>query len=155
MRSRNEVHRFTTELVKRYDLIAGEDLKIGNMTRSAKGTVEEPGTNVQAKSGLNREMLAQTWGLLKMQIAYKAESAGRIYVEVDPRDTSQMCSGCGGIVKKALRDRVHSCPYCGLEVDRDVNAAINILNRGLEKADDRYKPLASGTQLPFIWQVSR
>ena len=63
-------------------------------------------------------------------LSYKAESAGKKVVFVNPRNTSQICSGCGAIVKKSLSVRVHKCPSCGLEIDRDVNAAINILRLG-------------------------
>ena len=72
VRNRNECHRITTGLVKRFNLIAVEDLNIKNMAASAKGTVEEPGTNVRQKSGLNRSILEQTWGVIGQQLAYKA-----------------------------------------------------------------------------------
>jgi putative transposase len=58
------------------------------------------------------------------------ESAGRELVKVNPRNTSQACSGCGESVRKSLARRWHSCPSCGCELDRDHNAAINILNKG-------------------------
>jgi putative transposase len=57
--------------------------------------------------------------------------AGRAFVSVDPKDTSQICSKCGEYVEKSLRVRIHRCPECGLKVDRDLNGAINILRRGL------------------------
>ena len=60
---------------------------------------------------------------------YKAEEAGGEVVLVNPKNTSQNCSGCGNKVPKTLKDREHICPYCGLEMDRDLNASINILNR--------------------------
>lgn len=72
MRNRNECHRVTTELVRRFGLIAVEDLKVKNMSASAKGTVEEPGRNVKQKAGLNRVITEQTWGLIRNQLAYKA-----------------------------------------------------------------------------------
>jgi putative transposase len=62
---------------------------------------------------------------------YKAESAGRRLVKVEPRNTSQACSRCGSIVHKELKDRVHDCPCCGLVIDRDENAAYNILIAGM------------------------
>ena len=95
VRNRNECHRITTEIVRKHGLIAVEALTISNMTRSAAGTVEEPGRNVAQKRGLNRSIHEQTWGLIRNQLAYKAEWAGREYVEVDPRYTSQTCSVCG------------------------------------------------------------
>ena len=89
VRNRNECHRITTGIVRRYGRIAVEKLTIPNMTRSASGTLEEPGTNVAAKSGSNREILAQTWGLIREQLRYKAEWAGREFVEVNPRYTAE------------------------------------------------------------------
>ena len=65
-------------------------------------------------------------------ISYKAESAGRLFVLVNPAYTSQMCSGCGTIVPKDLSERIHNCPKCGLVMDRDLNAAKNILRLGLQ-----------------------
>jgi putative transposase len=66
---------------------------------------------------------------------YKAEEAGRVCVLVDPEGTSQRCSRCGRVVKKSLAVRVHDCPICGLKMDRDENAAINILALGLQCLD--------------------
>jgi putative transposase len=63
---------------------------------------------------------------------YKAENAGRVVILVEPRNTSKQCSGCGEMVEKSLDIRVHECPECGLIMDRDQNAAINILRLGLE-----------------------
>jgi putative transposase len=65
-------------------------------------------------------------------IAYKAESAGGRVIQVNPRNTSQNCSRCGERVEKTLSDRMHECPYCGIMMDRDLNAALNILARGRE-----------------------
>ena len=85
--------------------------------------------------GLARGMLARpihdaAWSGFLGWLRVKAEEAGRKVVEVDPRGTSQICSGCGSVVKKTLADREHRCPNCGLVLDRDVNAAINILTAG-------------------------
>ncbi|HWQ19610.1 MAG TPA: transposase, partial [Methanotrichaceae archaeon] len=65
-------------------------------------------------------------------IMYKAASAGREMVLVNPAYTSQICSGCGSLVKRELSQRVHRCPICGLVMDRDLNAAKNILRLGLQ-----------------------
>ena len=72
------------------------------------------------------------WNMLVTLTSYKAESAGSMVVLVDPRNTSKMCSRCGLLVEKALSNRVHNCPQCGLSMDRDQNAAINILRLGLQ-----------------------
>jgi len=63
-------------------------------------------------------------------LLYKAESADKEVVLVDPRNTTKECSSCGNIVVKGLSERMHRCDACGLEIDRDHNAAINIYNRG-------------------------
>jgi putative transposase len=68
-----------------------EDLKIANMTRSARGTLEEPGSRVAQKAGLNREILAASWGGFISMVAYKAEDAGRELIVVNPKGTSQRC----------------------------------------------------------------
>ena len=101
------------------------------MSASAKGTTEEPGKNVKRKSGLNRSIREQTWGIIKQQLTYKAEWAGRRLVVVDPKHTSQTCSGCGVVDGKARVGKEYECAFCGLLIDADINASINILHRGL------------------------
>lgn len=130
-RARQDFHHKTAlDLLRGADVVAVEDLKIANMTRSAKGTIEEPGVNVAQKSGLNRAILDAGWGGFVTTLESKAERLGRDVVRVNPRNTSQNCSGCGAKVPKPLSQRVHTCPHCGLELDRDVNAAINIEGLG-------------------------
>ena len=114
-----------------------EKLSVKNMTRSARGTVEKPGTNVAAKAGLNRSLQDAGLAQFIQILTDKAESAGRLVLFVDPRNTSQECSGCNGLVKKTLRQRQHYCPYCGLEIHRDHNAARNVLRRGVVVPDRR------------------
>src|SRR5215475_2483661 len=91
---------------------------------------EQPGhflpNGAAAKGGLNKSMLDAAWGQFQFFTVYKAESAGRQVVLVDPRYTSERCSGCGELVPKALSERVHQCPWCGLVLDRDHNGAICI-----------------------------
>ena len=128
VRNRNECHRITTGIVRRFGRIAAEKLAISNMTRSAAGTVDEPGTNVAQKSGLNREILTQTWGLLLSQLRYKAEWAGREFVEVNPRYTSRECSSCGQRTPQS-EYRTYACGVCGYVGDRDTNAAVNVRDR--------------------------
>jgi putative transposase len=72
------------------------------------------------------------WNQWIRYTTYKAENAGRVVVLVDPRNTSKTCSGCGTLVEKSLSVRVHFCPVCGLKMDRDQNAAINVLGLGLQ-----------------------
>ena len=96
-RERRITHGLSASIVKGYGLVAVEGLPIGNMSRSAAGTVEEPGKNVLAKSGLNRHILEQRWGRMYAQLRYKAASAGIPFVRVDPAHTSQACANCGAI----------------------------------------------------------
>ena len=145
VRNRNECHRVTTNLVRRFGLIAVEDLNISNMTRSASGTLENPGTGVAQKRGLNRNITEQTWGLLRAQLAYKAEWAGRELVVVDPKFTSQRCSECGVICAEHRRRKRYDCAGCGMAEDADVNAARNILHKALagRRTPDYRLPAAS------------
>ncbi len=114
-KERDYLHRLTSEIARMYDFIAVEKLKTKNMLRN---------------TNLAKNIQEQTWGKFITLLDEKAESAGGKMVEVDPGGTSQECSSCGATVKKDLSVRTHKCD-CGLEMDRDVNAAINILHRGL------------------------
>jgi len=114
-KERDYLHRLTAEIARMYDFIALEKLKTKNMLRNGR---------------LARSISEQTWGKAITLLAEKAESAGGKVVEVDPKGTSQECSSCGATVKKSLSVRTHRCS-CGYEADRDVNAALNILHRGL------------------------
>ncbi len=111
-----------------------EKLQVKNMTRSARGSVDKPGKNVSAKSGLNRSLADTGISQFTKILVDKAESAGRLVIFVNPKNTSQDCSSCGIRVKKTLSQRQHAC-VCGLEIGRDHNAAINILHRGVVAAE--------------------
>ena len=132
------LHQVSARIARDHGFIAVEKLKVRNMTRSAAGTLAEPGTNVSAKAGLNREMLDASFGKLVDLLSYKAERAGGMLVKVDPKFTSQDCSSCGTRVAKSLAVRTHRCG-CGAGLQRDVNAARNILQRALE-AHGRARP---------------
>ena len=82
------------------------------------------------RKGLNREMLSQQWGLLRNQLQYKAEWAGRKFVEVNPQYTSQDCHRCGARNRPGRSETYH-CSACDLRMDRDHNAALNILRAGV------------------------
>jgi putative transposase len=83
-------------------------------------------------NNLAKHILDAAWSKLVTYTSYKAESAGRKVILVDPKNTSKTCSNCGMLVDKDLSERTHNCPYCGLSVNRDLNAAINILRLGLQ-----------------------
>ena len=108
--------------------------KIGSIKvklhREIKGTIKTCLPNgAAAKGGLNKSIVDAGWGMFQQFCVYKAANAGRAVLFVNPRYTSQICSGCGTIVKKELSERWHSCE-CGCSLDRDHNAAINILRLG-------------------------
>ncbi len=132
---RDFLHKAARSLVKRYGLIVMEDLKILNMSAAPepKPDPEQDGAylpnGASAKAGLNQSILDAGWGQFQTLCVAKAASAGRTVRFVDPHFTSQRCSQCGAIVKKGLSERWHSCS-CGCELDRDHNAAINILLAG-------------------------
>ncbi|MFI6742353.1 RNA-guided endonuclease InsQ/TnpB family protein [Nonomuraea sp. NPDC050451] len=128
----DDAHKTALALVRGYDVIVHEDLKIANMTRSASGTIEAPGTGVSQKSGLNRSILDAGWGVLLTILAHKAESAGRELIAVNPANTSRTCSRCGHCAKENRTTQAEfRCATCGHEAHADVNAAINILRAGL------------------------
>lgn len=109
----------------------GRRLRVRNMTRSAQGTVEAPGTNVGAKASLNRTILDAGWGQLANLLTYKAEGAGRELVRV-ARHTSQTCARCGAIDPASRPDRDHfACTTCGHSIHPDANAAQVILSRAM------------------------
>jgi putative transposase len=123
-RRKNWVEHMTPDLARRFDLIGVEDLRIGNMTRSASGTREAPGRNVRQKAGLNRGILSQGWGRLAQRLEQKAP--GRVE-KVNPAYTSQTCSVCGHVASENRESQaVFRCVACAHEANADVNAAINI-----------------------------
>jgi putative transposase len=114
----------STDLARRFDVIRVEDLKIANMTRSARGTIELPGRNVRQKAGLNREILASGWGLLVKRLEDKAP--GRVE-KISPAYTSQTCSACGHCAAESRESQSRfCCAACGFQANADLNAAINI-----------------------------
>jgi putative transposase len=123
-RRKDWAEQASTDIAQRFDLIRVEDLKITNMTRSAKGTRENPGRGVRAKAGLNRGILAQGWGLLVRRLEEKAP--GRVE-KIKPHYTSQRCSACGRVDRGSRESQaVFRCTACGFAANADVNAAINI-----------------------------
>jgi putative transposase len=123
-RRKDWAEKVSTDLVWRFDLIRVEDLKITNMTRSAKGTRENPGRNVRQKAGLNRGILRSGWGLLARRLEEKAP--GRVE-KIKPALTSQRCSACGQVDRASREGQaVFRCTACGVACNADVNAARNI-----------------------------
>jgi putative transposase len=120
------MHKASRKLADNYGTMVFEDLRIKNMVKNHR---------------LASTILDATWSKLRRLTAYKAERRGGRVVLVEPRGTSQECSGCHRIVEKSLSVRIHVCPHCGLMLDRDVNAAKNILARGLEQAYAETEPI--------------
>jgi putative transposase len=112
-------HKRSRELVNSYQVIVFEDLEPQQMgTRGGRG--------------MRKSILDVAWSQFISMTISKAAEAGRSVILVNPRNTSKICSGCGLLVEKELSQRIHTCPYCGLVMDRDKNAALNILQRGLQ-----------------------
>ncbi len=123
-RRKDWAEKASTGIARRFDLIRVEDLQIGNMTRSARGTAEAPGRNVRAKAGLNRGILRSGWGLLVRRLEQKAP--GRVE-KIKPHYTSQRCSACGQVDGNSRESQaVFRCTACGHACNADVNAARNI-----------------------------
>ncbi len=133
-RRKDWIEKTTTDLVHEFDLIVIEDLKVKNMVRSARGTTETPGKHVAAKSGLNRSIHSQAWGLFRQRLSDKARAAASPVeiIVINPAYTSQRCSECGYTAKENRKSQaVFSCQSCHYTDNADVNAAKNILAAGL------------------------
>ncbi len=114
---RDFAYKTARSIVNKYEMIFVEDLKIQNMQRNRC---------------MSKSVADAGWGMLRNALTYMARLSEGVTAFVNPCGTSQICSGCGGRVEKGLGERMHRCPECGLVLDRDVNAARNILKRGLE-----------------------
>ncbi len=131
-RKRGFAYKITRGIVNRSEGFYVEDLRIGNMVRNRK---------------VSKSVGDACWGMLRSVLTYMAErSEGRIAL-VDPRNTSQLRSGCGAIVEKPLSERTHRCLIWGLVLDRDVNASRNVLRMGLERP--KSTPVGDVSSTPF------
>ena len=139
-------HKQAKKLVQEHQTIVFEELEITHVTRRAKPKQDEQGNylpnGAAAKSGLNKSILDAGWGQFQQIVSCKAAWAGRTVMFVNPRYTSQVCSQCGMVKKKDLSERWHSCE-CGCELDRDTNAALNILRLGRSQRGDAPRVEAS------------
>jgi putative transposase len=130
--ARNDfLHKESTRLTKNHGMIVVEDLKVNNMSKSAKGNIEEPGRNVKAKSGLNKSILDQGWGNFRRMLEYKQSWLGGTFVKVDPKNTSRRCFICGHTEKgNRTKQELFKCLKCCHTENADTNAAKNILAVG-------------------------
>jgi len=122
-RRRDWMEKVSTDLARRFDLIRIENLDVRAMTRSARGTVVQPGRNVRQKAGLNRAILANGWGALLDRLEDKAP--GRVE-KIYPAYTSQRCWACGHVAPENRESQAFRCVTCGHQAHADVNAALNI-----------------------------
>ncbi|MCW3990587.1 MAG: transposase [Candidatus Bathyarchaeota archaeon] len=129
------LHKESRKIADNYETVYFEDLKIGNMVRNHH---------------LAKSISDAGWGRFIRMIAYKEEESGGQLIQVNPRGTTQMCSRCGEAVPKDLSQRIHRCPGCGLVMDRDHNAALNILARGREigREPPESRPVEEGATTP-------
>jgi len=128
---RDYLHKITSEISKNHAMIVIEDLKVGNMSKSAKGTSEQPGRNVRAKSGLNRSILDQGWYEMRRQLEYKQFWRGGQVLAIPPAYTSQRCVCCGHTAKENRQTQSKFvCQVCGYTENADINGARNILAAG-------------------------
>lgn len=111
------LHKISRHYVDNYDTIFVEDLKIQNMVKNHH---------------LAKSISDSSWNSFFEKLEYKAANAGILFRKIPASGTSQSCSGCGKTVKKSLAIRTHYCPYCGLVIDRDYNASLNIKQRGID-----------------------
>jgi putative transposase len=140
---RDFAYKTARSIVNRYERVYVEDLKVQSMMRNRR---------------LSKSLGDAGWGMLRNALTYMAERSEGVTAFVNPRGTSQTCSGCGAYVEKDLSVRTHRCPGCGLTIDRDVNAALNVLKRGLEIGLERakYTPVGevTATRLSEAGQVA-
>ncbi|MBC7609588.1 MAG: transposase [Polaromonas sp.] len=152
---RDAMEKATTEIAKNHGAVAMEDLRVCNMTASARGTLEEPGRNVAAKAGLNRSMLDVAPGAFRVRLGQKLAASGGVLMLVPPAYTSQRCSVCGDIraENRVSRDSF-VCRACCHSEDADLNAAQNIRDRALGLWGDAKKvQVAAGLQMLLAQQA--
>ena len=133
--ARNDfLHKLSTTISKNHAIVCVEGLQVGNMSRSAAGTQEAPGTNVRAKSGLNKSILDQGWFEFRRQLDYKLAWNGGWLIAVPPQNTSRTCPACSHVCPENRRTQAEfRCVECGFEENADVVGAVNILRAGLAR----------------------
>jgi len=128
---RDFLHKNTTTISQNHAIVCIEDLRVRNMSRSAAGTIDAPGRQVRAKSGLNKSILDQGWFEFRRQLDYKLAWKGGHLVAVPPQNTSRECPACAHVTADNRLSQAHfECVRCGFEENADVVGAINVLARG-------------------------
>ena len=128
---RDYLHKTSTAISKNHAMVCIEDLKVRNMSKSAAGTLDAPGRNVRAKSGLNKAILDQGWYEFRRQLDYKLAWKGGWLIAVPPQNTSRTCPCCGHVSAANRQTQARfKCVECGFEENADVVGAINVLRAG-------------------------
>lgn len=130
-------HKVTHGLAEEFGVVGVEDLNITAMTRSARGTVDSPGTNVKQKAGLNRVIAGEAWGRTVTLLEYKLTDRGGHLIRVPAPNTSRRCSECESITdgNRETQDRfVSKAPRCGYTANADTNASRNIAHAAKQQA---------------------
>lgn len=139
------LHVLTHHYANNHGTVVIEDLRVRNLSSSARGTKGNPGAQVRQKAGLNRSILDVGWYELRRQLQYKCERAGTVLLVVDPRHSSQLCPACGVINPRSrLTQALFVCVACAYRAHADVNAAQNILARGVGRAGATPVPVCGG-----------
>ncbi len=129
---RDYLHKASTVISKNHAIVCIEDLQVNNMSRSAAGNLESPGTNVRAKSGLNRAILDQGWAQFRGQLKYKLAWNGGRLIAVPAMNTSRTCPGCGHVSQDNRKTQaMFCCVQCGYQANADLVGAINVRRAGL------------------------
>ena len=128
---RDFLHKTSTTISKNHAMVVMEDLQVSNMSRSAAGSLEQPGINVRQKAGLNRAILDQGWTEFRRQMEYKMLWAGGVFLAVPAQNTSRICLGCGHVSAENRPTQAEfRCVKCGFEENADLVAAVNVLRAG-------------------------
>ncbi|KAA0892713.1 RNA-guided endonuclease TnpB family protein [Pusillimonas sp. ANT_WB101] len=148
---RDYLHKATSTISQNHAMVCIEDLQVRNMSKSAAGSTEKPGTNVRAKSGLNKAILDQGWFEFRRQLDYKLAWNGGYLITVPPQNTSRTCPACGHVSKDNRQTQAQfACGECGFEENADLVGAINILRAGHARfaceVSDAVRSPAAGTR---------
>jgi len=137
-------HKLSRQLVNQYGIICLEKLNIKSMQEQE--TISVNGKEIKA-TRTHKSIQDVAWNQFVQQLSYKVEETGGKIVYVNPKNTTKMCSSCGKITSKELSDRIHECSWCGLVMDRDLNASKNILRIGMDSLRNRDIPIEAPTPL--------
>ena len=128
---KNFLHQISNTISKNHATVYIEDLQVKNISKSAKGTVENPGKNIRQTAGLNRAILDQAWYEFRRQLKYKLRWRGGQLILVAPQYTSQCCPACDHTAKEnRTTQALFACVQCGYTANADVVGAMNVLQRG-------------------------